>query len=75
MNSREKAREKGNTSPGARAEFNRYVVKTAGWPRHSPEPPAIKNWGARLPLQRLSQTLFGKSRRKDKIIDGPNNSD
>jgi hypothetical protein len=44
--------------------------------RHSPKAPLpTKKLPASLTGQRILEALFGKSRRKDKIIDGQYNSD
>jgi hypothetical protein len=76
MKTGEKARAKGNADPGVGPETAREAGQTIDRARHSPNygssPKAV---GASLTGQRPRNVFFGKSRRKDKIIDDPNNSD
>jgi hypothetical protein len=76
MKTGKKARAKASAYPGARPEPGRDVGKAIDRARHSPELPfATKKLSASLMLRRPRDTLFGKSGRKDKIIDGQYNSD
>jgi hypothetical protein len=76
MKTGKKARAKASAHPGARPESGRDVGKALDRARHSPGPPFLtKKPPASLTRPRLRDTLFGKSGRKDKIIDGQYNSD
>jgi hypothetical protein len=76
MKTGEKARAKGNASRGAGPESGRDVGKTIDRARHFLELPLSTKKRRRQPhLTPPRDTLFGKSRRKDKIIDGQYNSD
>lgn len=76
MKTGKKARAKASANPGARLKSRRAVGRTIDRARHSPGTPfPAKRLPADHPGPYPRDGLFGKSRRKDKIIDGQYNSD